>query len=138
MRLTIEVAEHTIDQGRISTPKDMALSFTREAHERVESFWVLTLNGAHVPIRKRRITKGLVNKTVAHPREVFRVAILDNACAIILVHNHPSGLLEPSPEDLAITKVLVDSGKLLGISVLDHIIIGRSGAASLVEKGFMS
>jgi DNA repair protein RadC len=73
------------------------------------------------------VSMGSLTASVVHPREVFKAAILANAAAIVCGHNHPSGDVQPSREDRAITKRLVDAGKLLGIDVLDHIIIGSEG-----------
>ena len=81
------------------------------------------------------VTVGLLDSAQIHPREVFADALADRAAGVILVHNHPSGNLEPSPEDIAITRQLVEAGKLLGIEVLDHIIISPSGHLSLKERG---
>ena len=89
-----------------------------------ESFWVLLLNNKHRLLRRIRVTKGLVNRSLVHPREVFREAIKDTASAVILAHNHPSGCPEPSVEDVRITERLVDAGRIIGIQVLDHLILG--------------
>ena len=102
-----------------------------------EHFIVVTLNGAHEPISVSIVSIGLVNKTIVHPREVFIRAIKDMATAIIICHNHPSGSLEPSPEDNEITERICKAGGLLGINVLDHIIFSKNGYASLREKGYL-
>jgi len=73
----------------------------------------------------RDVSKGLVNRTVVHPREVFWYAIKDMASAVVLGHNHPSGRAEPSPDDMDITHRLVEAGHVLGIKVLDHVIVAR-------------
>jgi DNA repair protein RadC len=73
----------------------------------------------------QKVTKGLTDRSHAHPREIFRAAILSGASKIILAHNHPSGDTTPSTADIAVTENLVDSGKLLGIKVVDHIIVGE-------------
>ena len=99
-----------------------------------EQFCVVTLDGAHRVIKRHIVTKGLVNRTVVHPREVFRPAIKDNATAIICAHNHPSGALDPSDDDNAITKRLREAGQTLGIPMLDHIIVSRTGYYSYLEK----
>jgi DNA repair protein RadC len=90
----------------------------------VEYFLTATLNGAHQLIDLHMVTKGIVNRTMVHPREVFRPAIKENAIAIIVMHNHPSGSLRPSQDDHNITKRLVDAGNIIGIQVLDHLIFG--------------
>ena len=95
-----------------------------QAHCSQESFWVLLLNNKHRLLRRIRVTKGLVNRSLVHPREVFREAIRENASAVILAHNHPSGCPEPSVEDVRITERLVDAGRIIGIPVLDHLILG--------------
>lgn len=94
-----------------------------------ECFQVLTLNTKHKLISRNMITLGLVNASLVHPREIFRQAILDNAAAIILVHNHPSGDTTPSAEDIRITKQLIDAGRIVDIKVLDHIIIGDESSS---------
>lgn len=82
------------------------------------------------------ISIGSLNAAILHPREVFKGAILHNAASIILAHNHPSGDTSPSPEDIEVTKRIIDVGQLMGIELLDHIIIG-DGYSSLKEKGFV-
>jgi len=107
--------------------------------EDAECFIVITLNGGHRIINTHVVTKGLVNHTLVHPREVFRVAILDNSTAIIVAHNHPSGFLKPSTDDLNVTKRLIQAGQLIGIKVIDHVIVGYppAGHFSFLENGLM-
>ena len=83
---------------------------------------------------KTIVSIGTLNASLIHPREVFKEAIRDNCASIIVAHNHPSGSLTPSDEDLAVTKRLQDAGKILGIEVLDHIIVTDNGYISLREK----
>jgi DNA repair protein RadC len=96
---------------------------------------VLTLDGTHKILKTHLVSIGLVNKTIVHPREVFRPAIADNAAAVIVSHNHPSGSLEPSPEDLDITERLKQAAEILGITFLDHIIVSKKGFRSMKETG---
>jgi DNA repair protein RadC len=103
--------------------------------KRQEHFVVVTLNGANEVIETRIVTVGLLNHSLVHPREVFADAITDRAASVICVHNHPSGTLEPSSQDLAITRQLVEAGDLLGIRVLDHLIVAGDGFVSLKERG---
>lgn len=98
---------------------------------------VVTLNGAHEVIKVRVLTIGLINRTVIHPREFLRPAILDNSAAVIAIHNHPSGRLEPSPEDKEITSRLKDACDLIGIPLLDHLIVSTAGYFSFVEHGLL-
>ena len=102
-----------------------------------ECFFVAALDGAHKLISAEMITKGLINRTVVHPREVFRFAILHNSAAIIVGHNHPSGQTNPSEEDKKITERLVNAGEVIGINVLDHIIVSQKTWVSFCELGIM-
>ncbi len=100
-----------------------------------EQMRTIHLNTKNRIIGSPVIYQGTVNVTTIRIAEVFRPAIFDNATALIVCHNHPSGLPEPSPEDLAVTKELVRAGKLLGLDVLDHIIIGKGTFVSLKDRG---
>jgi len=88
-------------------------------------------------IKRRIVTVGILNQSLVHPREVFSDAITDRAASVILVHNHPSGTLEPSTQDIGITRQLVEAGSILGIRVLDHIIVTKKGYSSLKELGHL-
>lgn len=121
----------------ISSPADLLPVLQEYARSTVEQFVVASLNGAHELISIAEITKGLVNRTMVHPREIFRKAIIDNATAIVLVHNHPSGNVEPSGDDNAVTDRLTRAGELIGIQVLDHLIISCKGFYSYLEHGGM-
>ena len=107
------------------------------ADKKQEHFICLSLNGANEVIGNRVVTVGLLNSSQVHPREVFAEVISDRAASIILAHNHPSGVLKPSPEDITINQQLIDAGKILGITVLDHIIITKKGYLSFKEAGLM-
>ena len=102
-----------------------------------EAMIVLTLNQKYKLIRRHLVTLGIANASLAHPREIFRVAIADGACAVILAHNHPSGDPTPSAEDLASTRQAVNAGNIIDIPVLDHIVLGRPGFVSLREAGLV-
>lgn len=80
---------------------------------------------------------GSLNASIVHPREVMKPAILSNAASILIGHNHPSGQPEPSQEDINVTRRLKDAGKLMGIDLLDHIVMGDDSFVSLKEKGFI-
>ena len=122
---------------RIAMRKDAYPLLIHFADIRQEHFIVISLNGGHEVNAIREITKGLINKTVVHPREVFADPITDRACAVVVAHNHPSGNLEPSDEDVDITKRLRQSGDILGIPVLDHLIFSESGYFSFMEHGLI-
>ena len=122
---------------KVQTPADILPLVSDLSARRQEHFLCITLNGAHEVITIRTITVGLLNHSLVHPREVFADAITDRAAAVICVHNHPSGTLEPSSQDLAITRQLSQAGDILGIRLLDHIIVARSGFVSLKERGLL-
>jgi DNA repair protein RadC len=103
-------------------------------HQDREHFIVLLLDSKNVINATHTVGIGSLNSAIIHPREVFKAALLANASAIILAHNHPSGDSTPSNEDLAITSRLVEAGDILGIRVLDHIIIGDD-YYSMAERG---
>ena len=129
--MELEAAE---TPGKISQPEEV-LPFVEEYRlKEQEHFIVLNLDGSHKVINTNLITKGIVNKTLAPAREVFRQAILDNSVSIILVHNHPSGESDPSNEDFSLTDNLKQAGKILGIPVLDHIIIAKTGYYSFQKE----
>jgi len=107
------------------------------ADKKQEYFLCISLSGANEVIGNRIVTVGLLNTNQVHPREVFADAISDRAASIILAHNHPSGILTPSADDVATTRQLVDAGNIIGISVLDHIIVTKNGFLSFKEKGLM-
>ena len=102
-----------------------------------EQLRVMLLNTRNKVMAQRIVYQGNVNSSIVRPAEVFRAAIVESAPSIIISHNHPSQDPTPSPEDVSITRDLVQGGKLLGIDVLDHIVIGGSGYVSLKEKGLM-
>jgi DNA repair protein RadC len=103
-----------------------------------EHFVVFFVDQKNRVIGMHTVSMGSLSASVVHPRETFKAAILANAAGIVCGHNHPSGDVQPSMEDRAITKRLVDAGKLLGIEVLDHIIIGRAGVYfSFADEGLL-
>lgn len=100
-----------------------------------EEMWLVLLDACNGLIGIHQVSMGTVDACLLHPREVFKAAILANACGLILCHNHPSGSVEPSSTDIETTHNLVEAGKLFGIPVLDHIIVGGSSHCSLRERG---
>ena len=109
----------------------------RLSHLKKEIGMVLILNSANSLIRDVQISEGILDSSLVHPREVFRAAILEAGASIILLHNHPSGEVQPSQEDKHITRRLVEAGKLVDIPVLDHIIIGQQQYFSFREAGLI-
>jgi len=104
---------------------------------RHEEFWVLLLSASNQLMHQIRVTKGTLNSSLVHPRECFADALKTRCASVIFVHNHPSGNPEPSQEDRAITRQLVDAGKILGIPVQDHIIVADSEFTSFAERGLL-
>ncbi|WP_092492193.1 RadC family protein [Virgibacillus salinus] len=102
-----------------------------------EHFLVVCLDTKNQPTSINVCHVGSLNASVVHPREVFKPAILSNAASLIVGHNHPSGQPEPSQEDINVTKRLSESGKIVGIELLDHIILGDDKFISLKEKGYL-
>ena len=122
----------------IRTPDDVAsimypvVELLAEEHS-----YALLLNVKNRVNAIHEVSIGSLSAAIIHPREVFKAAILSNAAAVILVHNHPSGDPTPSPEDISLTKKLIDAGKILDIPVLDHVIVCSGRYCSLKEKGCM-
>lgn len=102
-----------------------------------EHFKLILLDTRNKIIGISTISIGTLNASLVHPREIFKEAIIHNSASVVLAHNHPSGDPEPSEEDLTITKRLVKSGKILGIEVIDHIIIGKTNFSSFKERGLI-
>lgn len=102
-----------------------------------ERFLSVLLDGRQRVMREDLISEGILTASLVHPREVFAPAIREAASSLLLVHNHPSGDPEPSPEDLEITKRLVAAGELVGIRVVDHVVIGEGCYVSFLERGLI-
>jgi len=102
-----------------------------------EYFLAFMLDGKNRISSCNVVSVGSLNQAIVHPREVFKAAILSNAAAIIVAHNHPSGDTSPSREDREITRRLKEAGDMIGIRVLDHIILGESGYLSFTEQGLL-
>ena len=102
-----------------------------------EHFVSISLNGANEVIQKRIVTVGLLDRSLVHPRDVFADVITDRAAAVVFAHNHPSGDLQPSDEDIKTQSRLVEAAKILGIRVLDHLIVSRKGYFSFEESGLI-
>jgi len=125
-------------QPRIRDPADVAALFGPRLRDlAVEEFHVLALDSQSRVRRDVLVTRGLLNSALVHPREVFRAAIAEAAAGIIVVHNHPSGDPTPSPEDQAVTRQLVQAGKLLDLPVYDHVIVAGDRFLSFVTAGLL-
>ena len=124
----------------VSTPEEAVNLITREFGDLDREVFMILNMTCHLQVINLDICSvGTLNYTVVHPREVFKSSILSNASSVLLIHNHPSGELEPSREDIDLTERMVSAGKILGIEVLDHLIIGTRERAytSLRDRGVM-
>ncbi|MFC3041570.1 DNA repair protein RadC [Virgibacillus xinjiangensis] len=122
----------------IRTPDDAADYLMEEMRQyKQEHFVALMLNTKNEVTHKKTIFIGSLNSSVVHPRELFREAVKCSASSVIVAHNHPSGTPSPSQEDIHITHKLSESGKTIGIEVLDHVILGDRNFVSLKEKGIV-
>ena len=124
----------------IRSPRDVFAYMSPFAEREVcESFWILPLDSQHrlIGAGPTVITRGILNSSLVHPREVFCAAIVASAAAVILSHNHPSGDPEPSSDDRLVTEQLVTAGRLLDIPVHDHVILGRGRYVSFAEAGLL-
>ncbi|WP_093337116.1 RadC family protein [Salibacterium halotolerans] len=127
---------HEEERWVIRSPEDVSGLVMEEMRFLTqEHFVILCLNTKNQVIHKQTLFIGSLNSSIVHPREVFKEALRRSAAAVICVHNHPSGDPGPSREDIDVTKRLMESGQILGIDVLDHIIIGDRRFTSLKEKG---
>ena len=123
--------------AHISSPDDLIPFVNHYAMHEKEHFLAVTLNGGHNIIQIHVVSVGTINRTLIHPREVFGEAIRENATALIICHNHPSGHIYPSPEDIETTGRLFEAAKIIGIPILDHIIIDCNSYFSFKENGLL-
>jgi DNA repair protein RadC len=122
-------------EKKISSPADVADIFIPILRDELkEKFIIVCLSSANKIIKWETISVGTLNSSVVHAREIFKAAVENSSASIILLHNHPSGNPEPSNEDIAITRRLIDAGKVMDIPVFDHIIIAGNKFTSLVDK----
>jgi DNA repair protein RadC len=136
---SLEFARRRIQthSARIEAPADLLPHIRHYADRKQEYFLCATLNGANELLNVRVVSIGLVDRAPVHPREVFADAITDRACAIMVAHNHPSGGVAPSANDVAITAQLKAAGQMLGVELLDHLVFNRLDYYSFLENGRM-
>ncbi len=126
------------DKPLFHSPEDVAALYVPRLRDlKHEEFWVLLLNSANRLIADCRVTSGTLNSSLVHPRECFQEALKRSAASVIFLHNHPSGNAEPSQEDIGITRQLVESGKILGIPVHDHIVVAGAAFVSFADRGLL-
>ncbi len=138
LRIVRETTRYPTDLVEIHSPRDVANALARRFDEsEVELFVVVMLNAQNRAISYQEVTRGILNSSLVHPREVFRLSILYGAAGIILAHNHPSGNPTPSADDQAVTRQLVASGKVLDMPVYDHVIVAADRYFSFAESGLL-
>ena len=126
------------DITHIETPKAVWLTLLPDiAGLQQEEFRVLVLNNKNRILKKIVVSVGTVSETIVHPREVFRDAIREGGSGVIIAHNHPSGILEPSKEDIFTTERIAEAGRIIGIPLLDHVILTDVAYFSLKEEGYI-
>lgn len=135
IQLSTNIHKNARSLTRVSGPDDIFDLFGDMAHLDREHFRSVILNTKNRILGIKTISIGSLNSSFVHSREVFKSAIELSAQAIVLVHNHPSGICDPSPEDITVTHRLEDAGKIIGINVLDHVIIGHDSYYSMSEMG---
>ncbi len=138
-RIEAEINTGPLKRIQIGSPADVAAYFGPQMRDlKREIFRVVFLNSANVVLGDRVVSEGGLASSIVEPRAVFQSAILENAAALICLHNHPSGNPEPSREDIRITRQLVEAGKMMGIPIHDHLIIAGKGFTSLAERGLLA
>lgn len=138
VRMVREPDAAQLDPIHIRGPQDVQrFLHGRASRELVEVFYVLTLNSQGRVVSCQEVTRGILNSSLVHPREVFRLAIAEGAAGIVVAHNHPSGDPTPSADDRNVTRQLVDSGRVLDIPVYDHVVLGGDRYVSFSETGLL-
>lgn len=139
LKVTFELGRRLIalaeKRPQITSPTDAATMFIAEmSHLEQEEMWLMLLDTRNRVIDMKAVYRGNINTIIIRPAEIFKCAIRGNANSIIIAHNHPSGDSTPSPEDIKVTKEIMKAGKLLGIELLDHLVIGEGSHHSIKES----
>ena len=121
-----------------SLPEDIVKEVDHIRENKKENFVALYLDARNRLIHKETISIGTLNASLVHPREVFEPALCHHAASVIVAHNHPSGSVEPSPEDREVTMRLTEAGKILGIELADHVIVSTSAHFSFQQEKLLS
>ncbi|MBM7562845.1 RadC family protein [Fusibacter tunisiensis] len=136
--LSNRIVKETRKINKVSSPSDIANYLMEDMrHLKQEEFRIVLLDTKNQIIKVETVFKGTLSSCIVHPREIFKEALLAAASSLICVHNHPSGSILPSNEDINITKRIVDAGSIMGIKVLDSLIIGDNSYTSLKEDGVL-
>lgn len=127
------IKESGIEPKVVRTPDDVERVLEPLKHYSEEHFVSLHLDGKHQVVGYQIVSRGTLTASLVHPREVYKAAILSNSFALIVAHNHPAGSLKPSAEDIGTTETLIKAGKILGVSLLDHLVVSSNGFTSIRE-----
>ncbi len=147
MKAAFELGKRLMQYGSVNEAQNPSFSNSRGVYEyfrpefyglKKERFLCALLDTKNRVFKEKVISEGTLNSSLVHPREVFRYAIKEAAASVLFIHNHPSGDPNPSRDDIHITKRLVETGKVVGINVLDHIVITDGSYLSLMEKGLLA
>ncbi len=131
-------ADDVIKKDKIKSSQDVFdILYAELSDKNYEEFWILLLDRANQVIRKVNISEGGMSGTVADPKKIYKIALDNNASSIIIAHNHPSNNLKPSTNDIELTKKIANAGKVLDISVLDHLIIGNDKYFSFADESLI-
>lgn len=137
---SFELSKRFLESKKVSillSPKEVWLAMKEFNSSKKEHFVVFFLNTQNEEVNREVISVGTLNSSIVHPREVFEPAVKNLAASIIIAHNHPSGSLEPSPEDIEVTKRLQQAGEILGIHILDHVIVTKQSFFSFKRNGLI-
>ncbi|HET7453276.1 MAG TPA: DNA repair protein RadC [Thermoanaerobaculia bacterium] len=138
VELAARMEKESLGREKFSSPERVASYLTRLYGRRSqESTGVLLLDAKHRLLKDRECYRGTIDRALVEPREVLKQALLEDAAAMILYHNHPSGDPAPSPEDLEFTRRVKHAADLVGVRFLDHVVVGRRGCVSLRERGLL-
>lgn len=137
IQFALSIQKEDTNGFTVRSPEDAATLFTHLQFEKQEHFMLVGLNVKNQVLFSEVIFVGSLNASIVHPREVLQKLLAKNGCASFIVgHNHPSGNPSPSPEDIDVTERLYEAGKIVGMDLLDHIVVGDNSYVSLKEKGY--
>jgi DNA repair protein RadC len=136
---TLLIRENVNEYNPIKIDSDLKVykMFEKLVYLDHERFYSVVIDGNTQVIAVHMVSKGTLNQTLIHPREIFKTAAILSAAGVILVHNHPSGSAEPSKEDYVVTQQFVEAGRIMGINLIDHIVIGHGKHFSFQRRGIL-